>query len=105
MKLTYIFLCLFFTLLSKYGFSSDVVTKQTTTLYYQPNCPYSQRVLKYLDQHPCDIRRVNVYQNPEAQQQMKQKGLIMRVPCLDTGPCALYNADEIISWLATHAEQ
>lgn len=71
-------------------------------LYYSSTCPYSQKVLHYLDSIDKTVPMKDVTKLPEAKKELFEIGGIKIVPCLfiDTQP--LYDANNIIDWLSSH---
>jgi glutaredoxin len=79
--------------------------KPVLMLYYTAYCPYSQKVLKYLNKIHKQIPMKNLENNPEAKQELKSIGGKMQVPCLVINGQALYESDAIIEWLSQHREE
>lgn len=73
-------------------------------LYYSPYCPYSRKVLNYLDQTHKTIPMKNVYEDPKYKEELREQGGKMLVPCLIINGKPLYNADAIIQWLSEHQD-
>ncbi len=74
------------------------------TLYYSPQCPYSQKVLSYLKDSGMKIPMKNVRLDRTARQELEQQGGHLIVPCLIVNGNPIYNANDIIDWLKTHQE-
>ena len=73
-------------------------------LYYSPACPYSQKVLKYLQQIHRTVPMKSVVNNPDAKKELKEYGGKMQVPCLLIDGKPLYESNSIIQWLSQHQE-
>jgi glutaredoxin len=78
--------------------------KPTLTLYYTPYCPYSQKVLNYLNQIHKTVPMKNVDKDVQAKQELKRIGGRMQVPCLVINGEALYESQDIINWLSQHQD-
>jgi len=74
------------------------------TLYYSPQCPYSQKVLSYLKKSGIQIPMKNVKIDSTARDELQQIGGHLIVPCLVVDGQPIYNADDIIDWLSDHQE-
>ncbi len=72
------------------------------TLYYSPRCPYSQKVLSYMKEHDIHIPLKDVTKDPLAREELKKYGGHLIVPCLLVDHTPIYNANDIIEWLANH---
>ncbi|MBS0620483.1 MAG: glutaredoxin [Verrucomicrobia bacterium] len=79
--------------------------KPHLVLYYTKQCPYSQKVLRYLKQVHKKVDLVNVENNPQGKLTLKNQGGKMQVPCLFIDGKPLYESDEIITWLSNHLDQ
>ncbi len=93
------------------GFSTETRTNSNETpqsralmLYYSPACPYSQKVLKYLQQIHKTIPMKSVANDPIAKKELREYGGKMQVPCLLIDGKPLYESDAIILWLSQHQE-
>jgi glutaredoxin 3 len=74
------------------------------TLYYSPQCPYSQKVLTYLKKSKIDIPLKNVKLDNPARDELLEQGGYLIVPCLIVDGQAIYDANDIIDWLSAHQE-
>jgi glutaredoxin 3 len=74
-------------------------------LYYSPSCPYSQKVLRYLQQTHQTVPMKNVYEKEVYKEELEKMGGKKQVPCLIIDGQPLYNADAIIQWLSEHPER
>ena len=79
-----------------------VAEQYTLMLYYTPNCPYSQKVLKYLKANQIEIPMKNVKEDKVGRKELLEKGGKLQVPCLLVNGTAIYDSEAIIEWLATH---
>ena len=70
-------------------------------LYTSPRCPYCLKVTDYLKEHEKIIPTKNV-QDPEIRGELVRIGGKAQVPCLVINGQALYESNDIISWLKTH---
>src|SRR4051812_4663780 len=75
---------------------------QSVVLYYSPRCPYSKKVLSYLDSQDIDIPCKNVTIDATARDELKKYGGHLVVPCLIVDQQPIYNANDIIAWLQKH---
>lgn len=91
-----------FFLLLPWILSAEEACPKKLELYYSPWCPYSRKVLNYLDQIHKTVAMKNVYETAEAKKELKELGGLMQVPCLMIEGKALYNADAIIEWFSEH---
>jgi len=74
------------------------------TLYYSPQCPYSQKVLSYLRNSGIQIPMKNVKIDGTAREELLKKGGHLFVPCLIVNGEPIYNANDIIDWLKSHQD-
>ena len=74
------------------------------TLYYTPQCPYSQKVLSYLRKSSIDIPMKNVKIDNPARKELEKIGGYLIVPCLIVNGQAIYDAGDIIAWLSAHQD-
>ncbi|MBJ7449467.1 MAG: glutathione S-transferase N-terminal domain-containing protein [Parachlamydiales bacterium] len=72
---------------------------ESLTLYYFESCPYCQKVLHYLEEHPVPIEKKDIRKDPAARNELIQIGGKPQVPCLIHDGKALYESDDIIVWL------
>ncbi len=68
-------------------------------LYYLPACPYSIKVLRFIEQNniALDLRSTV---EPAHREYLVTHGGKNQVPCLFIGDEALYESDDIIAWLS-----
>ena len=67
-------------------------------LYYLKSCPYSKKVLKYLDENNIEILMKEIKENKKAKKELIEEGGKEQVPCLFINSEALYESDDIIEW-------
>jgi glutathione S-transferase len=68
-------------------------------LYYSPTCPYSIKVLRFMEQNGIVIDLKSTME-PENLQTLLEVGKKNQVPCLFIDGKALYESDDIIAYLA-----
>ncbi len=73
-------------------------------LYYSPHCPYSQRVLNYLQSIHKKVPMRNVVADGSAKSDLKSIGGKSQVPCLMIDGRAMYESADIIQWLSQHQD-
>ncbi len=78
--------------------------KPVLNLYYSSSCPYSRKVLDYLNEIHKKVPLTEVRNNPKALEYLQSKGGKLQVPCLFIDGRPLYDSDEIIDWLSKHRE-
>jgi glutaredoxin 3 len=76
--------------------------KPVLVLYYTSYCPYSQKVLRYLQQIHKTIPMKNVQRSSEGRDELLKVGGKLQVPCLVVNGKAIYESDAIIDWLSQH---
>ncbi len=74
-------------------------------LYYKPTCPFCRKVLDFIDKHSIVVPLKNITKSKEAKDELEHLGGKSQVPCLFIDGKALYESDEIVSWLKTHKEE
>jgi glutaredoxin 3 len=98
--LSLIFLCQTFVLPAA---AEEKHQTYTVMLYYSSRCPYSKKVLSYLDAHGMKIPMKNVLFEAGAKEELKQYGYMV-VPCLVVNGQAIYDSNDIIDWLSQHEQ-
>lgn len=73
------------------------------TLYYKKDCPYCQKVLRFLDRSNLHLDKRDTLQ-PGNQNDLVRIGGKKQVPCLVIGHRALYESDDIIAYLSRELE-
>ncbi|MDO5044575.1 MAG: glutathione S-transferase N-terminal domain-containing protein [Coriobacteriia bacterium] len=71
---------------------------QDLKLYYKPTCPFSQKVLRYLEDSGVQLELRNTLEGNN-QQELIEAGGKKQVPCLLINGEALYESDDIIKYL------
>ncbi|MES2344975.1 MAG: glutathione S-transferase N-terminal domain-containing protein [Chlamydiota bacterium] len=99
MKAFYVLLCCCATVL---GYSEEY--KPELELFYSPYCYYSQKVLNYLKSIHKSVPLKDVVYDPQAKEELREKGGKMQVPCLLIDAYPLYESDEIIRWFSEHQD-
>lgn len=79
--------------------------KHVLLLYYTSYCPYSQKVLSYLNKIHKTLPMRNLGNVPKAKEELKEIGGKMQVPCLIIDGHPLYESDAIIDWLSKHQSE
>ncbi|MDI9591187.1 MAG: glutathione S-transferase N-terminal domain-containing protein [Acidobacteriota bacterium] len=70
-------------------------------LYYYPECPFCQRVLRAIDAHGYEgIELRNIHADAEADATLVRVGGKRQVPCLFVDGSPMYESLDIIAWLA-----
>ena len=78
--------------------------KHELTLYYFNECPYCQKVLSYLQEAKKTVPMKNTKENNDFREELKEQGGKTQVPCLMIDGKALYESDDIISWLQANLD-
>lgn len=89
---------------SSMNIATKPAQKKELLLFYTPWCPYSQKVLNYLNQIHKTVPMRNIQNDPEGKELLKSKGGKAQVPCLFIDGKALYESDAIIQWFASHKD-
>lgn len=74
------------------------------TLYYKPSCPYCHKVLQFMESHDIELPLKNLMENSFHRQELLEIGGKGQVPCLMIDGQALYESDDIISWLDSNVK-
>ena len=69
------------------------------SLYYSPTCPYCIKVLRFLQKNGIVIDLKSTME-PVNLRTLLMVGKMNQVPCLFIDGKALYESDDIISWLS-----
>ena len=69
------------------------------TLYYRKDCPYCQKVLRYMEKNKINLDKRDINQ-PGVQNDLVRIGGKKQVPCLVINGKALYESDDIVAYLA-----
>lgn len=68
-------------------------------LYVGEGCPYCERVLNFLKQHPLPVKIKEVWDHPEAFEELKKIAGKTQVPCLKIGDEVMHESLDIIERL------
>lgn len=70
-------------------------------LYYYPECPYCQKVLRALDELGVAdaIALKDIHEDGNARKTLIEVGGKQQVPCLFIDGVPLYESDDIVKWL------
>lgn len=68
-------------------------------LYKFDSCPYCQRVLSFLHQHPIPVTYKDINKEPAFRQELLKLGGKTQVPCLMIDGEPLYESSDIIRYL------
>ncbi|MDW8305527.1 MAG: glutathione S-transferase N-terminal domain-containing protein [Leptospiraceae bacterium] len=68
-------------------------------LYYYEECPYCQRVLRYLEEKNIKLKMKNTRRDNAAREELLRLGGKTQVPCLMIDGEPLYESLDIIDWL------
>ncbi|MCP5510202.1 MAG: glutaredoxin [Chlamydiales bacterium] len=74
----------------------------TLSLYFKPSCPYSQKVIHYLETSGHKVEYINIAENTEERKTLVKTGGKPQVPCLFIDGKPLYESSDIIAWLEKH---
>ena len=78
----------------------------TLELYKFDECPYVQRVMKYLKESGrTDVVFKDIHQSKEAEQTLIKVGGKRQVPCLFIDGKPMYESLDIIAWLKAHPQE
>ena len=74
---------------------------ETLELYYYPECPYCQKVLRVLDELDVAdaIALKNIHADDAARRTLVSVGGKQQVPCLFIEGAPLYESDDIVDWI------
>lgn len=70
------------------------MTEQQVKVYSTPTCPYCVTLKKFLENNDVDFEEVNVAENQQALQEMKEKTGQMGVPVLEIGNKVIVGFDK-----------
>ena len=79
----------------------QAIMNETLELYYYPECPYCQKVLRVIQSLGIqdDIALRNIHADEDARYTLVSVGGKQQVPCLFIDGVPLYESDDIASWL------
>jgi glutaredoxin len=75
-----------------------VSTMNDLKLYYLPNCPYCQRVLRFMHENGIQID-LYATSEPDNRDYLIHQGGMNQVPCLFIGEQAMYESRDITAYL------
>lgn len=75
---------------------------QKLELFIMDGCPFCIKVTAFLAKNGIEIPRRNISTDKEAEATLIAKGGKRQVPCLFIDGEALYESDDIISWVQEH---
>lgn len=78
--------------------------KPSLQLYYLPWCPYSQKVIAYLQEIHKTVPLENLQKNPKGRNDLLKIGGKTQVPCLIINDYPLYESDAIIKWISENKQ-
>lgn len=76
---------------------------QALELYIMPGCPFCRKVLSYMERRGIEIPLRDITANPNDRSTLQNVGGKVQVPCLFIDGKPLYESDDIIAYLETHA--
>ena len=68
-------------------------------LYYKPTCPYCQKVLTFMESAGITLPLKNIAESINVREELIKIGGKPQVPCLVINGKAMYESDDIITWL------
>lgn len=68
-------------------------------LYYRPTCPFSLKVLKFIEENNISLTLKDITEKPEYNKELIDIGGKGQIPCLMIDGKALYESEDIIQWL------
>lgn len=75
-------------------------------LYYRPDCPYCNRVTKFLEaEGKADSINMRNTFNPRYQRELLRVGGKSQVPCLLIDGEPMYESKDILNWLKNHRDE
>lgn len=72
-------------------------------LYYYDECPFCQKVLKFIKAKGIEVTYKNIKSDKGAREELLNVGGKTQVPCLFIDGAALYESSDIIAWLEKNA--
>ncbi|MCB1110434.1 MAG: glutaredoxin [Chlamydiia bacterium] len=69
-------------------------------LYYSPSCPFSRKVLDFIESQKLEIPLKNIEEDPNSSEELLHLGGKSQVPCLFIDGKPLYESQDIIDWLS-----
>jgi len=68
-------------------------------LYYMPTCPYSKKVLAFIEKQEFEVPLKNIEGDPKSTEELLHLGGKAQTPCLFIDGKPLYESQDIIDWL------
>lgn len=83
------------------GREGEAAMSEKLELYYYPECPYCQKVLRAIDELGAagSVELRNIHADASAQQTLVAVGGKQQVPCLFIDGAPLYESSDIVDWL------
>ena len=72
-------------------------------LFFKPTCPYCQKVLNFMKKNNISLPLKDIQADPHHREELVAVGGKPQVPCLIIDGRAMYESDNIIAWLKSHA--
>ncbi|VAX37328.1 Glutaredoxin-like protein [hydrothermal vent metagenome] len=72
---------------------------QNLVLYYKSTCPYCMKVFQFMDSQNMELPKKDIGTSAELRQELVDIGGKGQVPCLVIDGKAMYESDDIITWL------
>jgi glutaredoxin len=76
--------------------------KQSLILYHFEECPYCQKVSRFINQNQLTIATKNIHKDPLAKEELLRISGKTQVPCLLIDGEPLFESDDIITWLTAN---
>ncbi|MCH9634385.1 MAG: hypothetical protein S4CHLAM7_11330 [Chlamydiae bacterium] len=98
------FLALSMSLFGSQQGTPSMSSKSTSlVLYYSPSCPYCHKVTRFMEENNITLEMKDV-NKPGIRDELIKIGGKGQVPCLVHNGKALYESNEIITWLSENEE-
>ncbi len=68
-------------------------------LYYMPTCPYSKKVLAFIEKKGLEVPLKNIDEDAKSIEELLHLGGKFQTPCLFIDGKPLYESQDIIDWL------
>lgn len=70
-------------------------------LFYKPSCPYCAKVRTFMKDHDIEnVKEIDITSNAEGLARLVREGGSSQVPCLFINGTALYESNDIITFLS-----
>ncbi len=73
-------------------------------LYCSNHCPFTQKVLDYLEETDREVTLKNIDEDPKAKEELIHLGGKKQTPCLFIDGVPLYESDDIIDWFKENGD-